>query len=151
MVGRATTGRLYYYYCRELAPYLLQSPEATPPSHQQTTSIASNESQSEYGNGGDVADSAISSDGHSQSPAIATPLKDEAIPTQIHIPKDSTSAKDEGGVVSSPLMGSATTTPTPPPPLEGVVKSESGSGLLSRLKKRVVDTAWQGTEAKVSL
>ena len=49
---------------------------------------------------------------------------------------------------------------TPPPPERGVSRPEAvtpggsgqqhGGGLFSRIKKRVVETAWQGTESKVS-
>lgn len=104
-----------------------------------------------------------------QGQAVATPpagsvvsASDEGIPSQLHIRKHSTTLIKDGGVVSTSPSPSETTmgdqesiqTATPPPPVEGVTRSDpatpASGGLLSRLKKRVVETAWQGAESKVS-
>lgn len=105
-----------------------------------------------------------------QGQAVATPpagsvasASDEGIPSQLHIQKHSTSTLiKDGGVVSTSPSPSETTvgdqesiqTATPPPPVEGMTRSDpvtpASGGLLSRLKKRVVETAWQGAESKVS-
>ena len=132
---------------------MTSSVEAAPPVQQGTTGIADSEAQSE---GADSA--AVSSRGQSPAPPpLTTPP-----PT---IPHPTTPLKSEPNNITSepvkdePNPSQSTVSVTPPP--EGVTRSDSGpaappapggqlSSVLSRLKKRVVDTTWQGVESKVS-
>lgn len=110
--------------------------EATPPVQEEATSPADSDPQSKG------ADSAAVSLSQSLVTPLTTPLKNE--PNEL--------VKDE------PNLSQSTASATHPPS-EGVTQPDPGlatqtpggqlSNVLSRLKKRVLDTAWQGSESKV--
>ena len=83
----------------------------------------------------------------SETIPIQTLFQNETTTSNTAINEQTTSSLAHNHSPSESVVKDSTKTATAPPPADDA--SPATSGLFSRIKKKVVETAWQGSESKV--